>query len=83
MYTIRVYNGEHGMDLYIEVGGKENYIATRRPNGLLYSRLKDGITIGELRRYKPRQGRFDKKFYKSKSHLLKLVDDYLEYDLVS
>ena len=83
LYTLRARNGEHGIDLYIELGGSKHYVTTRRSNGLLYQKLKDGVTIGELRRFKPRQSRAEQKYFRTTQHLLKVVDDYLKYEIAA
>jgi hypothetical protein len=64
--TLRAKNGYYGLDVYLLDGsGNQRHITTRRPNGMLWSKLKDGVTLHELRRYKPRHTRFDQQYYHS------------------
>jgi hypothetical protein len=74
-------NGNHGLDIYLDISGKKHYLTTRRPNGLLYLWLKNGKTIGELYRTKPAYTRAEQKTYHYAQHLGKLAEDYFKYDL--
>ncbi|GHU51438.1 hypothetical protein FACS1894127_7760 [Clostridia bacterium] len=56
-------NGNYGLNIYISNGGKEYYLSTRRPCGLLWTKLKDGVTLGELKRIKPGYTRAGQKYY--------------------
>jgi hypothetical protein len=76
-------NGDHGLDIYLDISGNKHYLTTRRPNGLLYLLLKDGKTIGELRRTKPARKRTDQKIYHYAQHLMKLAKNYFTYDLTA
>ncbi|GHV37273.1 hypothetical protein FACS1894187_13580 [Synergistales bacterium] len=81
--VIRAKHGAHGLDVYIDMEGKEYYVTTRRTNGLLWTRLKDGITIGELKRIRPSRSHAEQKYYHCSCYLLKLTNDYIKYDLVA
>jgi GTP cyclohydrolase II len=76
-------NGGHGLDIYLDISGRRHYLTTHRPNGLLYLWLKDGKTIGELRRAKPAYTRSEQKTYHYAQHLAKLAEDYFKYDLAA
>ena len=78
---LAVNNGNiSGFNIFLEFSGQQVFIAYHRHNGLLYSLLSNGITLGDLRRWKP------KKTYPRKSvhrlcntvkHLLRVTDEYL------
>ena len=76
-------NGRHGLDIYLDISGTLHYLATRRPNGILYQWLKDGRTIGELARLRPNSSPIEQKKYHYVQHLLKLVTGYYKYDLAA
>lgn len=76
-------NSSHGLGIYLDISGRKHYLATRRPNGLLYLWLKDGRTISELYRCKPANSRSEQKIYHYAQHLLKLVEEYIKYDLAA
>jgi len=81
MLTIHAKNGNHGLDIYVGSSGQWHYILTRRASGLLWTKLKDGVTVGELRRLKPQNTRLEQKYYHASRYLLKVVKDYLRYDM--
>jgi hypothetical protein len=76
-------NGDHGLDIYLDISGRKHYLARRRPNGLLYLWLKNGKTIRELYRTKPAYTRAEQKIYHYAQHLAKLADDYFKHDLAT
>ena len=80
---IYVQNGRHGLDIYLDVSGVPHYITTRRPNGLLYQWLKDGKTIGEISRMKPKYTRTAQKTYHYAQYLVKLIAAYVTNDLAA
>ena len=48
-----VAEGTHNQDwfdIYIDFSGRREYLMPHRQNGMLFSILKDGVTIGELER---------------------------------
>jgi len=71
-------NSPHGLNIYIDISGKSHLLAVRRPNGSLYLWLKDGKTLGELKRFRPRRKRIDQKRHGYAQYLLKLVDDLVK-----
>ena len=81
----RIYaqNGSKGIDIYLVVNGTEHYLTTRRPNNHILAKLKCGTTLDELRRYKPKKSKAEQKYYHSISHLLKVTDDYINYELAA
>ena len=81
-YTLRAENSQYGLDIYLRVGGREYYIGTRRSNGLLWLKLKDGITLGELRRFKPKDTRTEQKCNHYFRYLLKIADAFIKNELV-
>ena len=81
--TLCAKNGNCGLDIYIIKDGREYYVTTRRSNGLLWAKLKDGVTLGELRRVKPTYTRTAQKYYHYSRYLIKLADDYIKYDLAA
>jgi hypothetical protein len=81
----RIYarNGDHGLDIYLDVSGITHYLTTRRPNGLLYLWLRGGRTIGELSRVKPKGSQISQKIFHYAQRLLRLVEDYYQCDLAA
>ena len=69
-------NSQYGLDIYINSSGKLHYITTRRPNGILYLWLKSGVSLGELKRFRPRYVRIDQKRHHHARYLLRLVDEW-------
>ena len=79
---LRAVNGKNGLDFYLRTSsGQEHYLVTFKPNGLLWQKLRSGVTLGELRRLKPRSARTEQKYFNSTRHLLKVADSFIEYDL--
>jgi len=76
-------NGNHGLDIYLDISGQKHYLATRRKNGLLYLWLKDGKTIGEINRVKPSYSRAAQKTHHYAQSIAKLAEDYITFDLAS
>ena len=81
----RIYaqNGHNGLDIYLSISGKDYYLTTHRPNGNIWLKLKDGPTLGELRRIKPRKGRAEQKYYHYVSHMLKITENFIKYELAA
>ena len=74
-------NEKSGLNLYLSnSGGSKYYLITHRWNGLLWSLLKDGMYIEELRRLRPNGDRRTQKTYKSVRHILKVIDSFLQYE---
>jgi len=82
-YRIHVVNGRSGLDVYISTGNEDHYVTTRRHNGLIWERLRVGVSIGELIRLKPRKSRLEQKYYNCTRHLLRVVDDFIKHDLTA
>ena len=75
-------NGKYGLEIYIDISGTAHHLSTRRPSGLLYLWLKDGKSLDEIRRTKPRYTRAKQKRHHYAQYLLKLVAEYVEHELV-
>ena len=73
-------NGANGLDVYLLISGQAHYVTTKRPHGMLWTRLKDGATIGELKRMRSNGSRKSDHYHRSLQHLLKVVDEYIEYE---
>jgi hypothetical protein len=71
------------MTIHLRANGRDYTLTWRRRCGLLYVRLKDGVTLGELRRLKPRKSRSAQKFYHYTRHLLKVADDFIDNGLAA
>ena len=82
-YRIHVEKGRNGLDVYINTGNEDYYLTTRRYNGLILERLRVGVSIGELKRLKPRKSRLEQKYYNYTRHLLCVVNDFIKYDLTA
>jgi len=82
-YILCARNGSNGVDLYIQVGsrGEVHYLTTRRRNNDLYNRLKDGVSLEALKRFKPRRNPLEQKYYRSLQHLAKVADSFIRYEL--
>ena len=83
--NVRIFtqNGRNGLDIYIDISGKIHYLASRRRSGLVYQMLKDGMTVGELNRIKPSGSRPGQKKYHYVQHLLRILEDFFQYDLAA
>jgi hypothetical protein len=73
----------NALDIHINIGGEKRYIYTHRYNRLIFQELKCGVTIGKLKRFKPGCSRAAQKYYRSIRHLLKIIHEYLIYDLTA
>jgi len=81
-FIIYVDNGKNGLDVYLSTGSETYYIATRRRNSMLWERLRGGVSIGELQRLKPRQSRSEQMYYERTRHLLSVVDEFIDYEIL-
>ncbi|GHU52428.1 hypothetical protein AGMMS49975_08190 [Clostridia bacterium] len=80
---VHAENGVHGLDIYLDVHGVKHYLTTRRRNGLLWVYLKDGVTIGELKRFKPDYTYMQQKIFHYSQYLIRVMNDYLKYEFIS
>jgi len=74
--------GKAGKDIFLQVGGTLRYVVTVRDN-YLWLRLNGATTIGELRRTKPASSRGAQAYYKRTKRLVKVLDDFIQYELAS
>ena len=83
-YEIYVVNGTNGLDVFLNTGHENHYITTRRPSGLLWTRLKDGVNLHELKKSKPRSSqREEQKYYERTRHLIRVVDEFIMHELAA
>ena len=75
-------NGKTGMDIYLDISGNRCYLASRSFKRLLYDLLKDGKTIGELSRIKPKRSRKTQKIHQYTKYLLEFIDKFYKNDLM-
>jgi len=76
-----VVNGRAGLDVYLDISEGRHYLYSRKSCGLLYKWLKDGKTIRELSRIKPRSdSRSQKQLHYSK-HILQIVNEYITHKI--
>lgn len=90
--TIIVENdgNKPGFNIYLSFSGVKELLMHHRHNGLLYLLLKDGMSVGELRRWKPvdvsgargsrrrmKGRRKSERLDSMVRHLLKCVDAYI------
>lgn len=87
--TVQIENRleNDGFHIYLDFSGQREYLMTHRHNGLLYSLLKDGVTLGELRRWRngdiagkiKRSPRYSgsAKLTNMVEYLLVVIDDYI------
>ena len=86
-----VNNGSNaGFNIILDFSGQREFLLHHKHNGLLYNLLKDGVRLEELRRHKPKgssshsqhyhgiQRRSSTKLYGMVSHLLAVIDTYME-----
>ena len=76
-----------GFHIYLDFSGQREYHMTHRHNGLLYGLLKDGVALGELRRWRnddiarkiKRSPRYSgsSKLTNMVGYLLVVIDDYI------
>jgi len=78
---ILVRNGKTGLDVYLDISGSHHYLYTRKPSGLLYTWLKNGISICELSRVKPKSSRTSQKRVHYAKRLLIIADEYITHEL--
>ncbi len=79
----------HGFNVYISFSGQREYVMTHRRNYFIYSLLRDGVDLKDLKRSRPfkvlqkhgfeRYGITASKMEKTLTHLINVLDDYL-YD---
>lgn len=75
-------NKNNELNLYISnSGGCTYFLTTHRRNEFLWSLLKDGMKIDELRWLKPNGNRKRQRVYGSVQHILKIIDSFFQYDL--
>ena len=83
-YAIQVKNSANGLDVFLNNGHESHYITTRRPSGLLWTRLKDGVNLHDLKRTKPRsKRREEQKYYERTRHLIRVVDEFITHELAA
>ena len=87
-YTVHVENGKNGLDLYLARGNEKHYVTTRRANGLLWLGLKNGVSVEELRKFKPKKTdnlgrRSEQRYYKQTRYILRLLDDFIDCELAA
>ncbi len=70
---------EHGFNIFIDFSGQREYLMYHRHNGLLYNELKNGKSLGDMKRWKANnyRGRRSMKLERMMDHLNKVVDNYL------
>jgi hypothetical protein len=83
LYTVRIENGKSGMNIFLAISGVEHYLTTYRSNGVVWQKLKNGMTLGELKRLKPQKSRAGQVYFHSVRHILKIANDYIKYELVA
>ena len=69
--AVNNYKVESKFDIYLEFSGQREWLMMHRHSGLLFSLLRNGVSLAELRRIRGR----DQKIVK---YLLKVIDEYLE-----
>ena len=79
-------NGESGFNIYLDFSGKKEYLMGHRHNGLLYDFLKDGISVNEMKRWRPTgtvrkknrsSGNHSMRLQNMVEHLILVVDEYM------
>ena len=71
VFAVNNYKVESRFDIYLEFSGRREWLMMHRHSGILYNLLRNGVTLGELRRFKGRdQNRVQ--------YLIRVIDEYLE-----
>ena len=52
-----------GFDIWLELSGEQHYLMHHRHNAIMYVLLKDGISLGELVRWKPENAAIVKRYF--------------------
>lgn len=52
-----------GFDIWLDLSGERHYLMYHRYNIMLYVLLKDGISLGQLARWKPENAAIVKRYY--------------------
>ena len=78
-----------GFDIWLDFSGERHYLMHHRHNAMMYILLKDGISLGELARWRSENAAIVKRYFGGLSirqidkmtnsvvHVLKTVDAYL------
>ena len=78
-----------GFDIWLDLSGRRHYLMYHRHNAALYILLKDGISLGDLARWKPENASIVKRYFGGLSkrhidrmthaveHVLKTAEAYL------
>ena len=76
---IKVYakNVAHGLEICLDVSGTCHHLSTHARSGLMYTWLKDGMTLGELARYKPGRSRSGQKKLHYAQYIAKLAKNHI------
>ena len=69
--AVNNYSVVSRFDIYLEFSGKREWLMMHRHNGILYGMLRNGISLGELRRFSGRDR-------ERVQHLVRVIDEYLE-----
>lgn len=86
--NIRVYavnnDRKKGFHIYLDFSGQREYLIYHRHNGHLYRLLKDGVTVEEMKRWRPSSfgcARYahpsSNRICKVVKHLMNVIDDYM------
>ena len=65
----------------VDCHGISQFVQVRRRNALLYKMLKNGLTLNQLRVYKPNRSKHAQKTYNTIKHLVKVVEEYIRFEL--
>lgn len=60
--------------IYLDVGGSREYLMTHRPNGALYTILKNGPRLIDLRNNQKSR----RQSVTNLRHLIRVIDEYME-----
>ncbi len=78
-----------GFDIWRDLSGEKHYLMHHRHNAMIYVLLKDGISLGELARWKPENADIIKRYFggvsirqidkmaNSAANVLKIAEKYL------
>ena len=80
-------NNKNGFCIFLDVSGQRDCLVVHRQNHFLFSLLKDGISIGDLRRWSAKPYKFNahrktvKANIRAVNHLLKVTDEFILEEL--
>jgi len=75
---------EGRLDIYLRYpGGNAYYLMSRSFDKTIYVLLKNGERVDNVRRFKPSKNKLSQKKFHVFSHLLKVIDQYIQFEFAA